>query len=78
MTKLPTLAITATEFAANVPTPAIVNCVTLRASFSGSVSLGNTLPVAIASSRIVLVSGNGSGASFTTLTDKMTLAGADI
>ena len=55
--------------AAKVPaTPATVNCVTLSALPSGSLSLASTLPVAALSSATDLVSATTVGASFAPVT----------
>ena len=48
--------------------PAIVNWVTDRGLFSTSVSLANTFPVAVVPAVVLLISSEGNGASFTSVT----------
>ena len=68
-TTVPTFGMVAVCPAVNVPeTPAIVNCVTVKASPSKSVSFVNTFPVAGVSSEVVLISSVAKGASFIGLT----------
>ena len=62
----------------NVPTPGIVNCVTLSGLPSTSVSFVSTLPVAGVSSVTATVSSTATGRSLTGFTVMLALAAGDV
>ena len=69
MTSEPMPGIEAVAPGANVPAmPAMLNCVTLSAWPSGSLSLASTLPASGVSSGVVALSGAAAGASLTGVT----------